>query len=90
MLFRRSGDLNKNLILDMPLLIEKNNAGNIIQNMDANELVKHYSSDICYIDPPYNSRQYCDAYHFLENVAENRKPEVNGVAKKNGSKSFEK
>lgn len=80
--FRRSGDLNKNLILDMPLLIETHNNGNIIQNLDANELVKHYSSDICYIDPPYNSRQYCDAYHFLENVAENRQPEVKGVGKK--------
>ena len=36
----------------------------------------------CYIDPPYNSRQYCDAYHLLENVARWEKPEVFGVAKK--------
>ena len=35
-----------------------------------------------YIDPPYNSRQYCDAYHLLENVARWEKPEVFGVAKK--------
>ena len=35
-----------------------------------------------YIDPPYNSRQYCDAYHLLENVARWEKPEVYGVAKK--------
>ena len=32
--------------------------------------------------PPYNSRQYCDAYHLLENVASWEKPEVFGVAKK--------
>ena len=80
--FRKSGNLNRQLKLDMPLLSNEHNEKNIIQNLDANELVKLYSSDIVYIDPPYNSRQYCDAYHFLENVAENNKPEVKGVAKK--------
>ena len=34
--------------------------------------------DVIYIDPPYNSRQYCDAYHLLENVARWNKPEVFG------------
>ena len=50
--------------------------------MDANELVKKFKADIVYIDPPYNSRQYSDAYHFLENIATNNKPEVFGIAKK--------
>ena len=50
--------------------------------MDANELVKEIQADLVYIDPPYNSRQYCDAYHLLENVAQWKKPEVFGVAKK--------
>lgn len=80
--FRRLGDLSRILKLDMPLLLDKDNTNNSINNLDANELVKQVSSDIVYIDPPYNSRQYCDAYHFLENVAENKKPEVKGVAKK--------
>ena len=35
-----------------------------------------------YLDPPYNSRQYCDAYHLLENVARWEKPAVEGVARK--------
>ena len=35
-----------------------------------------------YIDPPYNSRQYCDAYHLIENVARWQMPEVSGVARK--------
>ena len=35
-----------------------------------------------YLDPPYNSRQYCGAYHLLENVARWEKPEVYGIAKK--------
>ena len=50
--------------------------------MDSNELVKNIEADLVYIDPPYNSRQYCDAYHLLENVARWEKPEVFGVARK--------
>ena len=55
---------------------------NEIYNMDSNELVKKVKADIAYIDPPYNSRQYGDAYHLLENVAEWKKPKVYGIAKK--------
>jgi len=33
-------------------------------------------------DPPYNSRQYSDAYHLLENLASWEKPPVHGKAKK--------
>jgi len=51
-------------------------------NEDTNELVKTISADVVYIDPPYNSRQYCDAYHLIENIARWEKPEVFGVAKK--------
>ena len=47
------GNLARNLKLEMPLLSDKyNNNNNIITNLDANELVKHFSSDIIYIDPP--------------------------------------
>jgi DNA adenine methylase len=53
-----------------------------ISNLDANEFIKNVKADLVYIDPPYNSRQYCDAYHLLENVAEWNKPKVYGVAKK--------
>lgn len=38
--------------------------------------------DCVYCDPPYNSRNYCDLYHVLENVALWKKPSVEGVAKK--------
>lgn len=51
-------------------------------NEDTNELVKKISADVVYIDPPYNSRQYCDAYHLIENIARWEKPEVFGIAKK--------
>ena len=59
-----------------------NNPENRCFNEDANELVKRITADLVYIDPPYNSRQYCDTYHLLENVARWRKPQVFGVAKK--------
>ena len=49
---------------------------------DTNELVKNIYADVVYIDPPYNSRQYCDAYHLIENIARWEKPEVYGVARK--------
>lgn len=81
--FRRKGDLSKRLILE-PLELPDNsiNLGNEIYREDANELVKRINADIVYIDPPYNSRQYCDAYHLLENVALWQKADVYGVARK--------
>ena len=60
----------------------KNLKHNYCYNEDTNELVKKISADVVYIDPPYNSRQYCDAYHLIENIACWQKPEVFGVAKK--------
>lgn len=79
--YRKKGDLDKKLELRFPEL--KDNIKKVsIYNEDANVLVKKIKADICYLDPPYNSRQYCDAYHFLENITENKKPNVVGVAKK--------
>lgn len=60
----------------------KNNESNEIYNMDANNLVKKINPDLVYIDPPYNSRQYGDSYHLLENIATWTKPDLVGVAKK--------
>ncbi len=60
----------------------QNNANNKIYNKDANFLIRDIECDILYLDPPYNSRQYCDAYHLLENLSLWQKPEVFGTAKK--------
>ncbi len=73
---------DKSLILSVPAVNSLNNPLNQCFNEDANKLVTHIYSDLVYIDPPYNSRQYCDAYHLLENVACWNKPNVYGVAKK--------
>ena len=59
-----------------------NNPHNQCFNVDSNDLARDIAADLVYIDPPYNSRQYCDAYHLLENVARWEKPEVFGVARK--------
>ena len=80
--YRKNGNLEKELILKFPQIENENNKNNKIFCMDANELVKEFSADIVYIDPPYNSRQYSDAYHFLENIATNEKLDVFGVARK--------
>lgn len=80
--FIKGASFDKPLELFMPDASLGNHAENQCFNEDANELVKKISADLVYIDPPYNSRQYCDAYHLLENVAKWEKPEVFGVARK--------
>ena len=72
--FRRGALFDKSLELSIPLPNENLNAGNVCYNEDTNELVKRIFADLVYIDPPYNSRQYCDAYHLLENIARWEKP----------------
>ncbi len=79
--YRKNGELDKELVLGMPL-IQKTNPENELYNTDINQLAKFVSADVVYLDPPYNSRQYCDAYHLLENIARWEKPDVYGVAKK--------
>ena len=80
--YRKGIAFDKSLELYVPLAEIKNNKKNQCFNEDANDLVKRIKADLVYIDPPYNSRQYCDAYHLLENVARWEKPEVFGVARK--------
>ena len=60
----------KQLELAVPLASNENNINNQCFNLDTNELVKNITADLVYIDPPYNSRQYCDAYHLLEKHSE--------------------
>lgn len=45
-----------------------------IYNEDANMLARKIEADIVYIDPPYNSRQYINFYHVLENLCSWNKP----------------
>ena len=80
--YRKGAEFDKPLELLVPLAEMHNNPNNRCYNEDANDLIGSINADLIYIDPPYNSRQYCDAYHLLENVARWEKPEVFGVARK--------
>lgn len=80
--YRKGAKSDQPLELRVPLASEHNNPANQCFNEDANDLVRRITADLVYIDPPYNSRQYCDTYHLLENVARWEKPEVFGVARK--------
>ncbi|WP_294960675.1 DNA adenine methylase [Sulfurimonas sp.] len=69
-------------VMKMLDLSKDKNTNNEVHNTDANLLIRDIECDVLYLDPPYNSRQYCDAYHLLENLSLWNKPEVFGVAKK--------
>lgn len=78
----KKAKFSKHLTLCYPDVYTTNKKDNNCYNVDSNKLVKKIKADLIYIDPPYNSRQYCDAYHLLENVARWEKPKVFGTAKK--------
>jgi adenine-specific DNA-methyltransferase len=49
---------------------------------DANALANRVTADIVYVDPPYNSRQYCQFYHIYETIVRWDNPELFGTALK--------
>lgn len=70
----------RKLILRM---IDVNNfSGAEIFQEDANQLARNIHTDVVYIDPPYNSRQYSRFYHLLETLVQWTKPSLFGVAMK--------
>lgn len=78
----QNASYNNNFDLKMPKLNYELNVSNQCFNQDANLLANHVECDLAYLDPPYNSRNYCDAYHLLENIARWEKPAVEGIARK--------
>jgi adenine-specific DNA-methyltransferase len=68
-----------------PLLLRNldvhNNAKrNGAHHVDANALVTQLTTDILYLDPPYNERDYAHYYHLTESIACWDQPTVQGVA----------
>lgn len=53
-----------------------------IFQQDANLLARNIKTDLVYIDPPYNSRQYCRFYHLYETLVKWDNPQLYGVALK--------
>ncbi len=60
-----------------PELIE-GNVDHKIYKDDSNKIINKLKTDILYIDPPYNSRQYAPNFHILETLACWDNPVVNG------------
>jgi len=80
--YRKGAELAGDIRLSCLAASNANNDGNLCFNQDINELAPSIYADLVYLDPPYNSRQYCDAYHLLENVAKWQCKPVKGVARK--------
>jgi adenine-specific DNA-methyltransferase len=73
--------VDKPVLFRLPEPVGRGNGHKVLTD-DANKVVKGKRVEVLYLDPPYNSRQYSDAYHVLENIARWEKPEVFGVAQK--------
>ena len=61
-----------------------------IYREDSNKLARTIKSDLVYIDPPYNSRQYSRFYHVYENLVKWEKPELVGTAMKPPAENMSK
>lgn len=80
--YRKGGSFDAPLVFPVILPSVGLSSKNMTFNADANQLIEGITGDLLYCDPPYNSRQYSDAYHLLENIARWEQPEVYGVARK--------
>ena len=80
--YRKNLDSVGEVKLLLPDIRIKKKNSNKVYCEDANNLITKIKCDILYLDPPYNSRQYSDTYHLLENLARWNKPPVFGKANK--------
>ena len=75
-------NVHKPLMLKLPTIAFSGNRDNEVFNEDANELIARLEADVLYLDPPYNTRQYVDCYHVLENICLWNKPSLTGKTRK--------
>ena len=47
-------------------------------NENISNVIQRIGGDILYLDPPYNTRQYCTNFHVLETIARYDSPELKG------------
>jgi adenine-specific DNA-methyltransferase len=80
--FHRGQNIQTPIELKLPNILQIKSNANEAYCQDSITLAPQVKAEVAYLDPPYNSRQYSDAYHLLENLAAWEKPEVHGVAKK--------
>lgn len=68
----------KKMIL-RPIDFIVNNKENFAFNRNSVELLEEVETDIFYLDPPYNQRQYAPNYHLLETIAKYDNPTIKGI-----------
>jgi len=69
-----------------PIEIIVSSKENKVFNQNSVELISEVQTDILYLDPPYNQRQYAPNYHLLETIAKYDNPIIKGVS---GMRSYE-
>ncbi len=60
--------------------IHNNKQENIVHNKNSLDLLDSIETDILYLDPPYNERQYLPNYHLVETIAKYDSPQIRGVS----------
>jgi len=63
-----------------PIKLVFNEEKNEIFNIDSMKLISEIETDILYLDPPYNERQYAPNYHILETIARYDNPIIKGIS----------
>lgn len=59
--------------------IHNNGKTNVVHNQNSIMLAPQVNTDILYLDPPYNERQYLPNYHIIETIARYDNPTIKGV-----------
>ena len=59
--------------------IHNNNKKNVVYNINSLNLIDNIETDILYLDPPYNERQYLPNYHLIETIAKYDNPHIKGI-----------
>jgi len=80
--YRRSEYVSDKFVFDLIQPLDLPDTEVVIHNEDANVLAESVAADIVYVDPPYNSRQYCQFYHIYETIVRWDNPELFGTALK--------
>lgn len=70
------GRIMTSMVMEIPNLIDSSSKC-VVSKLDAIDFVKGVSTDICYLDPPYNTHQYGSNYFMLNSVAKWDRPAVN-------------
>ncbi|GAA4743697.1 DNA adenine methylase [Gordonia alkaliphila] len=79
--YREGAASEARLVFGLPEL-ESFDVPHTVTRQDANQLVRERHWDLVYMDPPYNSRQYGDLYHVLDNVTDWQQGPVQFKARK--------